>query len=49
MGKIDEVIKLVQDLCSGEVSWAEGSKRLPPFGTGEQVDFAPAGSVRQDE
>lgn len=35
IGKFDEVISLIQDLCSGSVSWAEGSKRLPLY-TGEQ-------------
>lgn len=34
IGKIDEVIKLVADLCAG-LSWAEGSKRLPAY-SGEQ-------------
>ncbi|ORY50183.1 hypothetical protein BCR35DRAFT_310751 [Leucosporidium creatinivorum] len=34
IGKIDEVIKLVADLCSG-LEWSEGSKRLPAY-TGEQ-------------
>ena len=30
IGTVDEVIKLVSDLCSG-LSWAEGSKRLPEY------------------
>jgi hypothetical protein len=34
IGKIDEVVKLVADLCSG-LEWCEGSKRLPAY-TGEQ-------------
>lgn len=35
IGKIDEVIKLVQDLCAGNVTWEEGSKLLPKY-EGEQ-------------
>ncbi|KAK4058718.1 Glycine--tRNA ligase 1, mitochondrial [Microbotryomycetes sp. JL221] len=35
IGKVDEVVTLIQDLCSGEVEWSEGSKRLPTY-SGEQ-------------
>ncbi|KAM0792538.1 Glycine--tRNA ligase 1, mitochondrial [Microbotryomycetes sp. NB124-2] len=35
IGSIDEVVSLIQDLCSGEVEWQEGSKRLPAY-SGEQ-------------
>jgi glycyl-tRNA synthetase len=35
IGKTDEVIELVKELCSGAIDWAEGSKRLPAY-TGEQ-------------
>jgi hypothetical protein len=35
IGKFDEVISLVQDLCAGTITWEEGMKRLPRY-TGEQ-------------
>ncbi|KAM0755670.1 putative glycine--tRNA ligase GRS1 [Meredithblackwellia eburnea MCA 4105] len=31
IGKFDEVIALVQDLCSGAITWEEGMKRLPRY------------------
>jgi glycyl-tRNA synthetase len=35
IGKIEEVITLVHDLCRGSCTWDEAQKRLPAY-TGEQ-------------
>ncbi|BGP14007.1 hypothetical protein JCM10213_005592 [Rhodosporidiobolus nylandii] len=35
IGKVDEVIQLVSELCSGTTSWDEAQKRLPAY-SGEQ-------------
>lgn len=35
IGKVDEVVDLLGELCSGKITWAEGADRLPRY-TGEQ-------------
>ena len=35
IGKIEEVIELVNDLCRGSCNWDDAQKRLPAY-TGEQ-------------
>lgn len=35
IGSIDEVIKLVEELCAGRISWDQARERLPLY-AGEQ-------------